>query len=98
MHTYLRLLAYIKPYRFKLLLSFVFTLAFSLSHSLVSAVSYIIANGFYNTGYVVLDNLPSLSFLQNITFSASYIPWIVFFVFLTRGIFDYLSNYLIAGV
>ncbi|MBI4431505.1 MAG: ABC transporter ATP-binding protein [Candidatus Omnitrophica bacterium] len=99
MHEYTRLLRYVKPYRWKLLVSFMATGAYSVCHSMVSGVAYIIFKGFEESGgSVVIENLPKVGFLQNLSFPVSLIPHLVFFAVLARGIFDYISNYFMASV
>jgi len=99
MHIYTRLLCYIKPYRLKLAIALAFTFAYSVSHSLVSVVSYIIFNGFYHSGEVVFDSLPKIPWLTSeFSFSVTLIPYIVMLVFITRAVFDYVSNYLMSSV
>lgn len=73
----------------------------SLFSAMVSAVLYVIFNGFINQGQVTIKDLPYVSFLtggQPVTFSAVFIPLLVIGFFLLRGIFDFLSSYLMSNV
>jgi len=100
MDEYKRLLRYIKPYKWKLIISFAATGIYSLCHSLVSGVAYIIFKGFYQAGgsSVVIENLPHVGFLKNLAIPVYSIPYLVFFAVLARSIFDYISNYFMASV
>jgi subfamily B ATP-binding cassette protein MsbA len=72
-------------------------LVFSIFNALVSAALYVIFNGFFNKGQVIVKDLPYLDG-QTIIFSASLVPAFVIVVFLLRGIFDFLSNYLMSNI
>ncbi len=100
MNEYTRLLRYVKPYRWKLAIAFAATGIYSLCHSLVSGVAYIIFKGFYQPGgsSVIIENLPHVGFLKNLAIPVDFIPYLVFFAVLSRGIFDYISNYFMASV
>ena len=86
MNTYGRLLTYVRPYKTKLIIAFLCTFAYSLSHSAVSAVVYVMVKGFYGGEKIVIDNLPQLDFLKNLSFPSHYIPLIVCVMFLKRFI------------
>jgi subfamily B ATP-binding cassette protein MsbA len=73
-------------------------LFFSVFNSLVSAVLYVIFNGFFNQGQVIVKDLPGIPLDAPLVFSAAVIPVMVVGVFLLRGIFDFLSNYLMSMV
>ncbi len=70
-------------------------LGYSIANSLVSVTIYIVTNGFINKNQVSLP-IPKLGW--DIAFSAALVPVIVVLVFLLRGLFDYLSNYLMATI
>ena len=93
MNIYRRLLGYIKPYRWRLVVAILCMLGFSLANSLVSATLYIIVNGLYHKNQVILDNIPNVPLLSSVSFPVSWIPFIMIAVFLLRGVFDYVSNY-----
>jgi len=73
-------------------------LVFSLFNALVSAALYIIFNGFFNKGQVVVKDIPYIAAHQPIVFSADLVPLFVVLVFIFRGIFDFLSNYLMSNI
>jgi len=73
----------------------------SLFSALVSAVLFVIFNGFINQGQVTVKDIPYVSYLtggQPISFSAGMIPLLVIGFFLFRGLFDFLSGYLMSNV
>lgn len=102
MDIYKRLLSYVKPYRWRLILAMGCMLSYSLANSLVSATIYLITNGLYHKNQVVLDNIPFLSKhlpnLSALTLPIIWVPFILVGVFLLRGTFDYVSNYLMSNV
>jgi len=98
MSIYQRLLQYLLPHRFKLFLACFCMLFFSVFNSLVSAVLYVIFNGFFNQGKVIVKDIPYLTVHHPLSFSANLVPFFVITVFLLRGIFDFLSNYLMTNV
>lgn len=99
MDIYKRLLGYIYPHRYRLAMAVVCMFFLSISQVFVSAVLYIVVNGFYNDGYVIIKNIPHApDFIQGLQFPVSWIPLIVVGVFVFRGIFDYASNYQMAAV
>ena len=102
MNIYKRLLAYVKPYRWRLAIAFLCMLAFSMANALVSVAIYIITKGFVQKDQVVIDNIPYLSkYFPEITSVALPIIWvpvILIVVFILRGTFDYISNYQMANV
>ncbi len=108
MHVYRRLLAYLKPYRARLVVAGICTLLYTLAHSLVSVTVFIILNGLQNRNYVTLPQLPRFELLErlhlsalsgmNIRFSINYVPFIFVLVFLLRGIFEYISRYQMSAV
>ena len=103
MEIYKRLLAYLKPYRTRLVVASVCTLFYTLAHSLVSVTVFIVLNGLQNRDYVVINNLPKLTWLaklhlgtpdiSTLQFPAYLVPFVVVAVFLLRGIFEYISRY-----
>ena len=98
MEIYKRLLAYIKPHRWRLVLAIVSMFAYSVANSLVSATLYIIVNGLHNKDAVVLNDLPHVPFISSISFPVIWIPFIMVGVFFLRGFFDYVSNYQMSNV
>lgn len=99
MDVYKRLLGYIYPHRYRLAMAIVCMFFLSISQVMVSAVLYIVVNGFYNNGMVIIKDIPHApDFIQGIQFPVSWIPLIVVGVFVFRGIFDYASNYQMAAV
>ncbi len=71
---------------------------FSLFNFLVSVALYVIFNGFFNQGKVIVKDIPYLAIHKPIVFSAAIVPFFVVTVFLFRGVFDFLSNYLMSNV
>lgn len=99
MDIYKRLLQYVKPYRVRLLVAGLCMFFFAMANVLVSAVAYVVVNGFYGNGIITIRNIPHApSFVTDISFPVGMIPFVVFSVFLIRGAFDYASNYLMADV
>ncbi|MDD5084451.1 MAG: ABC transporter ATP-binding protein [Candidatus Omnitrophica bacterium] len=98
MRIYPRLLSYIKPYKGHLAVAFLAMFFFSIFNALVSATLYIIFNGFFNKGMVIIKDLPYVPIGRPIVFSAGWIPFIIIFVFFFRGVFDYISQYMMANV
>ncbi|HPW76871.1 MAG: Lipid A export ATP-binding/permease protein MsbA [Candidatus Omnitrophica bacterium ADurb.Bin292] len=98
MDIYKRLLGYIKPHRWRLVVAVLAMFAYSLANSLVSATLYIIVNGLHNKNEVRLDNLPHVPFLSSIAFPVFWIPFVMVGVFFLRGFFDYLSNYQMSNI
>ncbi|MBI4970648.1 MAG: hypothetical protein HZC17_02280 [Candidatus Omnitrophica bacterium] len=95
MDIYKRLLAYIKPFRFQLVMATLCMLVFALASSLVSITVYMLANGFLNKDCA---SLPIPKFHTTLSFSSAWVPLFVVAVFLVRGVFDYLSNFLMASI
>lgn len=110
MHTYARLLNYIKPYKGRLFLAVLCMMGYTIAHSLVSVTVFIVLNGMQNQSHVVIGGAPTtvsgwlskFNFpafqVPTIQFSSSLVPFIVVGVFVIRGIFDYVSNYQMAAV
>ncbi len=98
MDIYKRLLAYVKPHRWRLCVAILAMFAYSVANSLVSATLYIIVNGLHNKNEVRLDNLPHIPFLSSVAFPVFWIPFIMVGVFFLRGFFDYLSNYQMSNI
>lgn len=99
MGTYKRLVSYTYPYKGRFILAMLCMFWFSIANALVSAVFYVVVNGFYNKGAITIKNIPHApDFISSISFSINWIPFVVFAVFVVRGLFDYLSNYLMADV
>ncbi len=95
MDLYKRLIAYIKPYKGKLISAGLFTLFYSLANSLVSVTVYVVTSGFINKKTVSLT-IPKTDY--TIDFTTAIIPVVVIGVFLFRGVFDYLSKFLMQSV
>ncbi len=98
MNIYRRLLQYIIPHRVRLFVACLCMLGFSIFNALVSAALYVIFNGFFNKGQVIVKDVPYLTTHHPFVFSASLVPVVVISVFLLRGIFDFLSNYLMSNI
>lgn len=98
MGTYRRLLAYVWPYRARLLIATLCMVGVSLTNALISATVYVTLNGLENRTRVIIDNIPHASFLPRIEFQAAWIPLIIVGVFILHSLFDYLSKYQMAGV
>ena len=98
MNSYRRLLAYVWPYRGRLILASLAMLGVSLANAFISGTVYVTLNGLQNRTQVIINNIPHASFVPRIAFPAYWIPVIIVAVFLLHSIFDYLSKYLMAGV
>lgn len=106
MEIYKRLLAYVKPHRWRLVIAMLCMFAYSIANSLVSVTLYIVINGLYHKNEVVIDNLPKVpavlaKYLPNlsaVSFPIFWIPFIMVGVFFFRGAFDYISNYQMSNV
>ncbi len=98
MHIYRRLLTYVLPFKGRLAMAVAFLVLFSIANVLVSGTVYVVLNGFYHGGEVVVDNIPKLPFQHPMRFPVYWVPFIVVAVFASRGIFEYLSNYFMANV
>ncbi|MBN1493319.1 MAG: ABC transporter ATP-binding protein [Candidatus Omnitrophica bacterium] len=95
--TYKRLLAYILPYKFRLLSAFILLSAASAAHAAISIVTYITINGLMNKTQVTFADIPNLpEALAQISFSAKWVPVIIVVVFLVRGLLEYFSKYVMA--
>jgi len=98
MGTYRRLLAYVWPYKGRLILASLCMVGVSLANALISGTVYVTLNGLENRTRVIIDNIPHAAFLPRIEFAAVWIPVIIVAVFLLHSLFDYLSKYQMAGV
>lgn len=109
MNTYRRLIAYVKPFKFRLLIAACCMLFYTFAHSLVSVTVFVVLNGMQNQSYVSIPSFKLPAWLERLhvfpdfhfsgmQFSIGYVPFIVVGVFLLRGIFDYISNYQMAAV
>lgn len=100
MNIYKRLLAYIKPYRGRLIIAMVCAQGYALATAMVSAMLYLIINGLSNANEVVINNIPHVPFLQqlHIRFPAKWIPFMMVGIFLLRSLFEYISQYQMASV
>ena len=98
MNIYKRLLNYVVPFKGRLAVAVVCLFLFSLFNVLVSATVYVVLNGFYHGGEVVVDNIPKLPFHHLVRFPIYWVPVIVVAVFAGRGLFEYLSSYFMANV
>lgn len=109
MNVYKRLIAYLKPYRGRLILAGLCTVLYTLAHSLVSVTVFIVLNGLQNKDHVAIgSNMSNTSWLNQfnffnfniptIQFPTSLVPIVVVGVFLIRGLFEYISRYQISVV
>ena len=108
MNIYKRLLQYIRPHRWRLVIALVCMLAYSLANSLVSATLYLVINGLYNKNQIVIKDVPFISKHlahyfpslagTTLSFPILCVPFLIVAVFLLRGFFDYLSNYQMSNV
>ena len=99
MGTYRRLITYVYPYRWRFLAATACTLFLAVANAMVSGVIYMVVNGFSAQGAITFKNIPHTpAFISSISIPVDMMPFIVFFVFLIRGAFDYGSNYLMADV
>lgn len=95
---YRRLLGYIAPHKWRLILAILASQAYALSTALVSGTLYIIINGLQNKNEVIINNIPHVPFLMDVRFSTSWIPVIIVAVFTLRSTFEYISQYQMASV
>jgi len=93
--VYKRLLGYIKPYKWRLVLAIVAAQGTAIATALVSVTIYIVMNGLQNKERVVIDNLP---FLNGFSFSVNWIPSIVVGVFFMRSVFEYIAHFQMASI
>lgn len=98
MNIYHRLLQYLAPHKVRIFVAGLCMLFFSIFNALVSAALYVIFNGFFNQGKVVVRDIPYIAPDEPLVFSAALVPLLVVVVFLFRGAFDFLSNYLMSNV
>src|SRR5688572_8036576 len=98
MNIYRRLLAYIKPYKGRLLTAIACMFAFSAVNSLVSVIPYLVINALQNKDQVVVNNIPHVPFLNGISFPAYWAPILMLVVFIFRNIFEYISHYEMAAI
>lgn len=66
--------------------------------AMISATLYIIINGLTNKHEVVINNIPYIPFFKGVHFPSFWIPIIMVFVFMGRGIFRYISEYQMASI
>lgn len=97
MHIYRRLLAYIKPYKKRLILAILCMFGYSIVTSLVSAIPYLVLNGMYHQDQVVF-NIPHVPFLNDIRFPVYWIPIFMISISLLRAFFEYVSSYQMSTV
>ncbi len=99
MGTYRRLLSYVYPYRWRFLAATACMLFLAIANAMVSGVIYMVVNGFSTHSAITFKGMPHTpSFISSISVPVDTMPFVVFFVFLVRGAFDYGSNYLMADV
>jgi subfamily B ATP-binding cassette protein MsbA len=97
-NTYKRLFAYILPYKFRLIWSFVLLAGSSAAQAAISIVTYITVNGLINKTKVTFTDMPHLPpAIARITFSAVWVPVIIVAVFVVRGLLDYYSKYIMTS-
>ncbi len=97
MDIYRRLLAYIKPYKKRLILAIICMFGYSIVTSLVSAIPYLVLNGMYHQSEVVF-NIPHVPFLNNIHFPVYWIPIFMIAISMLRALFEYISSYQMSTV
>ena len=68
MGSYRRLLSYIRPYRFRLIMASLCMLLVSLANALISVTVYVTVNGLQNRTKVVVENIPHAPFLPHLEF------------------------------
>jgi subfamily B ATP-binding cassette protein MsbA len=95
---YKRLLAYVKPYRGRIVLAILASQGYALATALVSGTLYLIINGLQNKKEVIINNIPHVPFLMEIRFPAMWVPFIMIAVFILRSFFEYLSSYAMASI
>jgi subfamily B ATP-binding cassette protein MsbA len=97
-NIYKRLLGYIKPYKWRLVIAIIATQGTAIATALISVTIYIVMNGLQNKKEVVISNLPHVPFLNGFSFSVNWIPVIVIVVFTMRSGFEYLSHYQMSSI
>ncbi len=95
---YKRLLAYVKPYRGRIVLAILASQGYALATALVSGTLYLIINGLQNKKEVIINNIPHVPFLMEIRFPAMWVPFIMIAVFILRSFFEYISSYAMASI
>ena len=99
MDIYRRLLAYVKPYKWRLALAILASQGYALSTALISATLYLIINGLQNKREVIINNIDHVPFMTGeIRFPAVWIPFMIVGVFLLRSFFEYISQYQMASI
>ncbi len=98
MDIYKRLIGFIRPYRMRLVSAILASQGEAFFTALISATLYVIINGLANKHEVIISKIPHLSFIPEIRFPAFWIPFILVFVFTLRGIFRYISEYMMASI
>lgn len=96
--VYKRLLEYIKPYKWRLMLAILATQGTALATAMIPATIYIVTNGLQNKEQVVIDNMPHAPFLNGLHFSVNWIPLIVIVIFALRSGFEYLSEFQMSNI
>lgn len=100
MGTYPRLMRYLKPHIWRMVLAIASGQGAALFTALVSATAYVTINGLQNKNEVVINNLPNVPYLSglNIHFPTWWVPIIIIVVFFFRSVFEFVSNYEMAFV
>lgn len=96
--VYKRLLEYIKPYKWRLMLAILATQGTALATAMIPATIYIVTNGLQNKDQVVIDNMQHAPFLNGLHFSVNWIPLIVITIFALRSGFEYLSEFQMSNI
>lgn len=98
MDVYRKLLAYLKPHRWRLALAIAAGQGSALFTSLLSLTVFVIINGLQNQKEVVIRNFPHLPFALDIRFPIYWIPVFIVAVFFFRSLFEFISNYQMSNI
>lgn len=98
MDTYKRLMRYVKPHWGRLFLAVLAGQGSAIFTALISAVAYITINGLQNQNEVVINNIPHVPYVMNLSFSTYWIPLLIIVIFFGRGLFEFISHYQMASV
>lgn len=98
MGVYRRLLTYLKPYRWRFVFSIFCMLLAALANALFSITAYLTTNGLVNREKVIVDNIPHVPFIPQVSFSTAWIPVIIVVVMCLRSLSNYGSEYQMASI
>lgn len=98
MDIYRKLLIYLKPHRWRLILAIFAGQGCAFFTALLSLTAYVTINGLQNKYEVVIHKFPHLPFVLNWRFPTYWIPVFIVGVFSFRSLFEFISNYQMAHI